>query len=70
MDFGSREFADTTKRPQLIVTFDTSSSDTTPPSAPGTLTADAPTHNRVELSWGAATDNVGVTGYEICATAA
>ena len=65
VDFGSREHTDANVRPQLIVTFDTSSSDTTPPSAPGTLTADAPTSNRVNLSWGAATDNVGVTGYEI-----
>jgi glucose/arabinose dehydrogenase/chitodextrinase len=65
VDLGSREHADTAVRPQLIVTFDTSSSDTTAPSAPGTLTADAPTHSRVDLSWGAATDNVGVTGYEI-----
>ena len=65
VDFGSREHTDTNVRPQLIVTFDTSNNDTTPPSAPGTLTGDAPTHNRVNLSWGAATDNVGVTGYEI-----
>ncbi|MGH2978711.1 MAG: DUF7594 domain-containing protein [Solirubrobacterales bacterium] len=65
VDFGSREHADPAVRPQLIVTYDTSSSDTTPPSAPGTLTAEAPSHNRVDLSWGGATDNVGVTGYEI-----
>ena len=65
VDFGSREHADTTKRPQLTVTFDSANNDTTPPSAPGTLTADAPNHTRVDLSWGAATDNVGVTGYEI-----
>jgi glucose/arabinose dehydrogenase len=65
VDFGSREFSDTARRPQLIVTFDTSSSDATAPSAPGTLTAEAPSHNRVDLSWGAASDNVGVTGYEI-----
>ena len=65
VDFGSREHGDESKRPQLIVTFDTDSGDTTPPSVPGTLTADAPTHTRVDLSWGAATDNVGVTGYEI-----
>ncbi len=65
VDFGSREHADTNVRPQLIVTFDTANNDTTPPTAPGTLTGDAPSHNRVDLSWGAATDNVGVTGYEI-----
>ena len=39
--------------------------DTTPPSAPGTLTATAISSGRVDLSWGAATDNVAVTGYHI-----
>ena len=39
--------------------------DTTPPSAPGTLTATAISSSRVDLSWGAATDNVAVTGYHI-----
>jgi fibronectin type 3 domain-containing protein len=38
--------------------------DTTPPSAPGTLTATA-TGTQIALSWGAATDNVGVTGYRV-----
>jgi chitodextrinase len=37
--------------------------DTTPPSAPGTLTVTAVSTSRIDLSWGAATDNVGVTGY-------
>jgi len=35
------------------------------PSAPGTLTATAPTSKRVDLSWGAASDNEGVEKYEI-----
>ena len=35
VDFGSREHADTAVRPQLIVTFDTASSDTTPPVGAG-----------------------------------
>ena len=39
--------------------------DTTPPSAPGTLTATASGSAQVNLSWGAATDNVGVSGYRI-----
>ena len=39
--------------------------DTTPPSAPGTLTATAAGQTQINLSWGAATDNVGVTGYLI-----
>jgi chitodextrinase len=34
------------------------------PGAPANRTANAPTSNRVDLSWGAAVDNVGVTGYE------
>ena len=41
------------------------SSDTTPPSAPGTLTATASGSTQINLNWGAATDNVGVTGYRI-----
>jgi glucose/arabinose dehydrogenase len=65
VDFGSREYAEETKRPQLVVTFDSYTADSTPPSTPGTLNASAPSHNRVDLSWGAAGDNVGVTGYEI-----
>jgi hypothetical protein len=39
--------------------------DTEPPSAPGTLSASAVSGTRIDLSWGAATDNVGVTGYRI-----
>ena len=43
----------------------TTPGDTTPPSAPGTLTASAASGSEVDLSWGAATDNVGVTGYDV-----
>ena len=43
----------------------TPSPDTTPPGKPGTLTATAVSATEVDLSWGAATDNVGVTGYHI-----
>ena len=39
--------------------------DTTPPSQPGTLSATAISGGEVDLSWGASTDNVGVTGYDI-----
>lgn len=38
--------------------------DTQPPSAPGTLTATGGA-GTASLSWGAATDNVGVTGYTV-----
>ncbi|WP_051941238.1 glycoside hydrolase family 48 protein [Phaeacidiphilus oryzae] len=39
--------------------------DTTPPSAPTGLTATAVTASSVSLSWQAATDNVGVAGYQV-----
>ena len=39
--------------------------DTTPPSAPGTLTATTASTSEIDLSWGAPTDNVGVTGYDV-----
>ena len=38
---------------------------TTPPSQPGTLTANAASASEVDLAWGASTDNVGVTGYQV-----
>ena len=37
--------------------------DTTPPARPASLTATAVSAGEVDLSWPAATDNVGVTGY-------
>jgi chitodextrinase len=45
--------------------------DTTPPTAPGNLTAVATSGSQINLMWIAATDNVGVTGYllERCAGA-
>ena len=39
--------------------------DSQPPSQPGTLSASAAGAGEIDLSWGAATDNVGVTGYRI-----
>jgi beta-glucosidase len=39
--------------------------DTTAPTAPGTPTAASVTSSSVNLSWAAATDNVGVTGYDV-----
>jgi hypothetical protein len=39
--------------------------DTTPPSAPGTLSASAAGSSQVNVSWGAATDNVAVAGYRV-----
>jgi hypothetical protein len=39
--------------------------DTTPPTAPAGLTATAASSSQVNLAWGAATDNVGVTQYRV-----
>lgn len=39
--------------------------DTTPPAAPGGLVATASSSSTIDLSWNAATDDVGVTGYQI-----
>ncbi|GAA4906522.1 chitinase [Stackebrandtia albiflava] len=39
--------------------------DTEPPSAPGTPTVTGTTARTVSLQWTAATDNVGVTGYQV-----
>src|SRR5437899_7455827 len=39
--------------------------DTQPPSAPGTLTGSAVGSSQVSLSWGSASDNVGVSGYQL-----
>ena len=43
----------------------TQGSDTQPPTAPGTLTATAASSSEIDLSWGAATDDVGIGGYRI-----
>ncbi|MEV6116097.1 discoidin domain-containing protein [Streptomyces sp. NPDC052109] len=42
-----------------------STTDTTPPTAPGTLTYTQPQSGQIALSWGASTDNVGVTAYDV-----
>ncbi len=47
-----------------VVAFVTSG-DTQDPTAPSGLQATAVTNDHVDLSWGASTDNVGVTSYEI-----
>ncbi|MEV5957463.1 carbohydrate binding domain-containing protein [Streptomyces sp. NPDC051987] len=41
------------------------SSDTQAPTAPANLTSTGKTSSSVSLSWSAATDNVGVTGYDV-----
>jgi chitodextrinase len=39
--------------------------DTTPPTAPRSLTATAASATQINLAWTASTDNVGVTGYKV-----
>jgi chitodextrinase len=39
--------------------------DTTAPTAPAGLTVSAASSSQINLSWGASTDNVGVTGYRV-----
>ncbi|MFB9367477.1 galactose-binding domain-containing protein [Kitasatospora sp. NPDC001664] len=46
------------------------SGDTQAPSAPGTLSYTQPASGQVKLAWGAASDNVGVTGYDVYANGA
>ncbi|MFI5936364.1 discoidin domain-containing protein [Actinoplanes sp. NPDC051494] len=41
------------------------SGDTVAPTTPGTLSYTQPTTGQIRLAWGASSDNVGVTGYEI-----
>jgi fibronectin type 3 domain-containing protein len=48
-----------------ISTAATPGGDTTAPSAPTGLTATALSTSRIDLSWTASTDNVGVTGYRV-----
>lgn len=45
-----------------------SAADTTAPSVPAGLTVDAVSSTTADVSWAAATDNVGVTGYEVQVT--
>jgi chitodextrinase len=48
-----------------IATVTTPAPDVVPPSAPGVLAANAVSGTQIDVSWGAATDNVGVTGYRL-----
>ncbi len=51
--------------PTVSITPTPTPSDTTPPSTPTGLTATAVLSRRIDLSWTASTDNVGVVGYKI-----
>lgn len=50
--------------PQLVLTLAAAGSDTTAPGPPANLTGTAAA-GHVDLSWGPATDDVGVTGYRV-----
>lgn len=54
-----------TNAPQLIVTTGGVSQDGTSPTTPTGLQATAASASRVDLSWTASNDNVGVTGYDV-----
>jgi glucose/arabinose dehydrogenase len=51
--------------PQEFGVFGTIGGDTTPPTPPGTPTLVSDTSNSITVSWTAAGDNIGVTGYEV-----
>ncbi|CCK29425.1 secreted beta-mannosidase [Streptomyces davaonensis JCM 4913] len=59
---GANGIAQTSKEATI---FAGSGSDTQPPTAPGTPTAPAKTATSVTLTWPAATDDVGVTAYDV-----
>jgi beta-lactamase superfamily II metal-dependent hydrolase len=46
-------------------TYSSKTPDTEPPTAPSLLVASAASSSEIDLSWGASTDNVGVTGYNV-----
>ncbi len=51
--------------PQLIVTTSSAPADTTSPTPPTNLLADATNAGRIDLSWTSSTDDVGVVGYKV-----
>jgi hypothetical protein len=68
--FYANEAGSATDRPKLTITYDGEGGggnpgDTTAPSAPTGLSATAGSATQVSLTWNAATDNVGVTGYRV-----
>lgn len=63
VDFNSRQAAGS--KPELVVTTAATTVDTEAPSPPTNLTATPTSATQVDLSWSAATDNVGVTGYDL-----
>jgi chitodextrinase len=60
--------ATTTVSSSSTSTTSLTNSDATPPSTPTNLSATGVSSSEIDLSWNAATDNVGVTGYKIFAS--
>ncbi|MBY9078826.1 fibronectin type III domain-containing protein [Paenibacillus sp. HN-1] len=50
---------------KICTVYDTTPTDTEAPTAPTALAGTSPTYSSVALTWGASTDNVGVTGYNV-----
>jgi hypothetical protein len=65
IDFHSRESSNTSLRPELVVTIDDPALDIQPPATPSGVTATAPAGGRVDVSWNAAIDDVGVAEYDV-----
>ena len=63
-NFAAREDPTASRRPQLIVTY-APVADAGPPTAPTGLIAQATGPTQASLTWNAATDDIGVTGYEV-----
>ncbi|KXK60539.1 Secreted glycosyl hydrolase [Micromonospora rosaria] len=63
----ARDAAGNTSANSNTVTRTGSSGDTQPPTAPTNLAYTQPATGQIRLTWSAATDNVGVTGYDIYA---
>jgi chitodextrinase len=64
LGFRSKETTDTTQAPYLEVATTAAPSDTAAPTAP-VLSGSTATPSTVKVNWTAATDNVGVTGYDV-----
>ena len=69
LNFSSAIFASggsgTSNNPYVVTGGSSAPADTAAPSAPSNLGANSVSANALTLAWGASTDNVGVTGYEI-----
>ena len=63
----SEEGGTAAQDPQLQVTCGSGGGggDSTAPTQPGNLSGNAPSGSKVDLSWNASTDDVGVTGYKV-----